>query len=120
MNVTNQSTNLFKSRLGPLERDVLDTLIKEKETSAKTIYNKLKKKRKTALSSVCVMLDRLYVKGLVTRKTESCRGGFRYIYEAKNTNEAYERAIIDGTVKNLMKKFGSTAVAYFNEKFGKG
>lgn len=114
-----ETPSMVKSMLGPLEGDVLNTLINEKEAHAKEIYAKLKKKRKIALTSVCVMLDRLFQKGLVTRRTETCKGGYRYLYQPRKTKEDYEKAVIDDTVKHLMKKFGTTAVAYFNDKFGK-
>ncbi len=111
--------NMVKNNLSPLESIVLDVLIDKKKTNAKEIYRIIRKKHKIALTSICVMLDRLHQKGIVSRKAESCKGGFRYLYSAKKDKKDYEIAVIDDIIKKLTRKFGSTAIAYFNEKFGK-
>jgi len=108
-----------KGVLSPLENDVLKVIWPDKKKKVRDVYNSLKDKRKVALSSVAVILDRLYEKGVVDRKAETCRGGMRYIYFPKKNKKEFEKSVVEGAVEDLIHKFGSTAVAYFNERFGK-
>ena len=70
----------FSSLLSPLEFSVLKVLWKQDSARVRQIYDKLKSSQKVALSSVAVILDRLFEKGLVNRKVETGRGGLRYVY----------------------------------------
>src|SRR3989344_4694122 len=105
--------------LSPLEKDVLKVLWPDKSLKVRNIYTTLKNKRKVALSSVAVILDRLHEKGIVSRKVETGRGGIRYIYHPKQCKEEFEKSVVETTVNKLIQKFGSTAVSYFNERFSK-
>lgn len=105
----------FKSLLSPLEKDVLQVLWPSRQLRVREIHGKLK--RKVALSSVAVILDRLHSKGVVTREVETGRGGVRYVYTPTHDKKAFERSIIDKTVNKLIETFGPTAVTYFNERF---
>lgn len=109
----------FGSVLGPLESDVLKLLWSNKKLRVREIYNKLKDKRKVALTSIAVILDRLYEKSLVNRAIETTRGGIRYIYSAKKDKKQFERSVVEKTINHLIKKFGDTALTYFNERFSK-
>src|SRR3989338_5994917 len=82
------------SVLSPLENDVIKILWKQDERRVRDIYQTLKKRRKVALTSIAVILDRLYEKKLVSR-------------------------VIDKTVNKLIDKFGPVAVTYFSERFSK-
>jgi predicted transcriptional regulator len=110
--------NSIKDNLSPLESNVLSVLMPDKKMIVRDIYNKLKAK-KVALTSIAVILDRLYDKGIVGRKSETCRGGVRYIYYPKKTVEELEKQFLEREVENLIERFGSPAVAYFNKRFSK-
>ncbi len=107
----------FDSVLSPLENDILKVLWPDKKLKVRQIYSKLKGKRKLALSSVAVLLDRLHDKGVVGRKMETGRGGIRYVYFPSKSKREFEKSIVEETVNNLINKFGNTAVNYFNERF---
>lgn len=107
----------LKSSLSPLEADVLSLLLLNKEFRVKEIYEIIKEKRKVAPSSVPVILDRLHSKGLVNRRTETCRGGVRYVYSLKKNRDQFEKSIMEATVNKLIEKFGQSALSYFNERF---
>ena len=109
----------FESVLSPLENDVLKILWPDKKLLVREIYKELKNKRKVALSSVAVILDRLHEKNIVSRDIKTGRGGIRYIYFPKKNKEQFERSIVEGTVEKLIQKFGNTAVSYFDERFSK-
>jgi predicted transcriptional regulator len=109
----------FESILSPLESDVLGVLWPNKSMKVRQIYSVLKKKRKVALTSVAVILDRLHEKGIVDREAETGRGGVRYIYFPIQNKKQFEKSIIENAVNKMIEKFGSTAVTYFNERFSK-
>ncbi len=112
-------TQDIKSALSPLESDVISTLKNNNKYMVREIYNAIKKKRKVASSSVSVILDRLYEKGLVERKPQTCRGGMRFIYKIKKDKNTYERSIVQNTVNKLLERFGDNALTYFNERFSR-
>ncbi len=111
--------HISEKNLSHLENDMLDLLWKMKKARVREIYNLLIKKRDLAHSSVAVMLDRLYKKGHVKREVESCKGGFRYIYCPSLEKSEFQRNVIENSVNKIIKKFGSTAINYFDERFGK-
>ena len=110
-----------KRRLGilsPLEYDVLRILWKADSMKVRDIHKSIRKKRKVALTSVAVILDRLHEKKIVRRDVASCRGGYHYIYSATSRHD-FEHSVIEKTVDKLIDNFGSLAVTYFNERFSK-
>lgn len=105
--------------LGPLEKEILELLWKRGSARVRELYDILKDKRKVAHTSVAVLLDRLYERKLVTRKIETCRGGYRYIYYPTSEKEDFQKKALHIAVDNLIERFGDTATAYFNERFNK-
>ncbi len=110
---------LDESVLSPLESDVLHILWPGKEMKVRQIYEKIRPKKKIALSSVAVILDRLFDKGVVDRKMETGRGGTRYTYFPKKNKAEFEKSVCESAVNRLIEKFGSNAVSYFNERFNR-
>lgn len=109
----------LESLLGPLEADILKILWAKDEARVREVYNLLKNKRKVALTSVAVTLDRLYEKKLVKRDVESGKGGTHYIYSTRTSKGDFESSVIENTVNKLIDNFGNVAVNYFNERFSK-
>lgn len=107
------------STLSPLESDIVKTIQPNRNYTTREVYSLLRKKERVAESSVPVLLDRLFKKGLLKRKTESAKGGVRFIYSLGESKEEFERSVVENVVKKLIEKFGSRAVAYFNESFSK-
>ena len=105
----------FDSLLSPLEGDVLKILWPSQKMRVREIHDKLK--RKVALSSVAVILDRLHDKHIVAREIETARGGVRYVYYPTKDRKAFEKSVVEKTVNKLIDTFGPTAVSYFNERF---
>lgn len=110
----------FDTILSPLESDVLKVIWPDKKKKVREIYSVLKKKRKLALCSVAVILDRLYERGIVDRKVEKGKGGIHYIYNPKKDKKGFEESVVESAVNKLIDKFGQTAVTYFDERFSKG
>lgn len=105
--------------LSPLETDTLVTLWKLEEARTREIHKLLKRRRKVALTSVAVMLDRLHQKGIVVRTIENGRGGSHYIYSPRFSKQEFEESVIDHTVNKLINNFGQVAANYFYKRFSK-
>ena len=112
-------SNDLQDVLSPLERDILCIIWPNKSLRVRQIYEKLKCKRKLALSSVAVLLDRLHARGVVSRKIEKAQGGTRYVYSPRQNKEAFEKSVVESAVNKLIDSFGSTALSYFQERFRK-
>ena len=81
--------------LSPLESDVLGQLWPDKSLKVREIYRILRKGRKVALTSVAVILDRLFEKGVVGRRIETARGGLRYVYFPKKDRKQFEESVVE-------------------------
>ncbi len=104
------------ARLSPLENNILNVLWKTDEgMRVRELHTKLKN---VPLTSIAVTLDRLHIKGAVVRTSEKGRGGTHYIYSAV-PKESFQKSQIAGVMDRLVENFGSIAVNYFNEKYGK-
>lgn len=106
-------------KLSPMENDIIAVLWQGRRMYVRDIYNCLKTRRKVALTSIAVNLDRLHKKGVVDRQAETGKGGFRYLYSPAKGKREYEKAVIDNAVNKLIERFGRTAVSYFNERFSR-
>ncbi len=105
--------------LSPLEADVLSILWRKDSIKVRELYNMLKNRRKVALTSIAVILDRLHKKRLVKRIARPGRGGYHYIYSPSASKLDFEYSIVENTVNKLIDTFGSSAITYFNERFSK-
>ena len=104
------------AHLSPLESSILKVLWRGGEgMRVRDISGRL---GDVPLTSVAVTLDRLHIKGAVNRVSETGRGGAHYIYSAI-PKESFQRSLVAGVVDRLVANFGSVAVNYFNEKYGK-
>lgn len=107
--------------LSPLEADVLEQLWPGRKLRVREIYRLLRQHgRKVALTSIAVILDRLFEKGVVDRAIETARGGLRYVYFPRKDRRQFEASVVEETVNKLIGKFGNVAITYFNERFVKG
>lgn len=108
-----------QSFLSPLETDTLAVLWKLEKARTREVHKLLKKRKKVALTSIAVTLDRLHQKDLVFRKIENGRGGSHYIYYSRFSRQEFEESIIDHTVNKLINNFGQVAANYFYKRFSK-
>lgn len=103
--------------LSPLEAEIIKSLVPNKKYRTRDIYVLVR--NKASKSSISVILDRLYQKGLVDRSVETARGGTRFVYTLEQNKERFERRIVENVVNSIIRKFGSKAVVYFNESLKK-
>lgn len=103
--------------LSPLEAEVLKGITPGKKMKVREIHAVVGKRQKAPLTSIAVMLDRLYTKKLVDRKMETCRGGTRYLYFLRKSHEEMEEDSLKRNVDELVSKFGDRAAVYFHKRF---
>ena len=103
--------------LSPLEADIIKSLLPNKKYRTRDIYALVR--NKASKSSVSVILDRLYQKGLVKRDVENAKGGIRFVYSLEQNNERFEKRVVENVVNSIIQKFGPKAVVYFNESLKK-
>ncbi len=106
--------------MSPLEEDAIKVLWQnDGGHRVRDVHNVLKRRRKVALTSVAVILDRLHQKKIVTRKIKVGRGGQHYIYSCCADRQGFQQNVVEKTVNKLIDNFGDVAVNYFHERFAK-
>lgn len=99
-----------------LETHVLRSLRRLKEAPARSIQQDLGRGGiRVAYTTVATTLSRLFNKGLVRRRRESCRGGERYVYRAGD----FERTYLRNVLKGIVDMFGPAGVVHLNEEIRK-
>lgn len=102
--------------LGSLESEVLVTLRGLGEAPARDVRKALEARGvRVAYTTVATILARLFAKGLVKRRRETCRGGERYVYRPANVEHKYLMNVLRGVVD----MFGPAGVVHLNEEISK-
>jgi predicted transcriptional regulator len=102
--------------LGALETEVMTSLRELGEAPAAEVRKTLAGHGiKVAYTTVATILSRLYDKGLVKRRRETCRGGERYVYRTAEVEQKYLRNLLRGVVA----MFGPAGVVHLNEEIAK-
>jgi predicted transcriptional regulator len=102
--------------LGRLETEVISSLRDLGEAPARDVRQSLQKRgTRVAYTTVATILSRLYAKGLVRRRRETCRGGERYVYRTADV----ERKYLVNLLKGVVAMFGPAGVVHLNEEIAK-
>ncbi len=102
--------------LGSLETEVLGALRELDEAPARDVRKALDKRgTRVAYTTVATILSRLYDKGMVRRRRETCRGGERYVYRPADVEQKYLINLLRGVVA----MFGPAGVVHLNEEIAK-
>lgn len=103
--------------LGPLEVSVIEIIwSSEKPLTVREVYEKLKRKRKIAYTTVMTTMDRLYDKGLLDRRAEKGRGGIFYVYWPKFEKNSFKKSAVHEVLNSLVENFGEIVANYFVER----
>jgi predicted transcriptional regulator len=103
--------------LGALESKVLASLRElEEAPAAKVRANLSRRGTHVAYTTVATILSRLWAKGLVRRRRETCRGGERYVYRYA---PGLENRYLSDLVKGIVRVFGTAGVVHLNEELSK-
>lgn len=104
-----------QTSLGELEQQIMDIVWEQKNCSARDVLTKIERDKKLAYTTIATILQRLYDKGLLTRK-ESRAG---HIYSPKVSRENYTKNVAKSFLKNFISSFGDTAIASFADSIDK-
>lgn len=103
--------------LGALESKVLASLRELEEAPAARVRTLLSRRgTHVAYTTVATILSRLWSKGLVRRRRETCRGGERYVYRyAPNLEHQY----LSNLVRGVVRVFGPAGAVHLTEELSK-
>ncbi len=102
--------------LGSLETEVIASLRDLGEAPARDVRSSLEKRGiRLAYTTVATILSRLFAKGLVRRRRETCRGGERYVYRTADVEQKY----LVNLLKGVVAMFGPAGVVHLNEEIAK-
>jgi predicted transcriptional regulator len=96
--------------IGDLEADVLKVLKRSGSASAGEMMTELKPERVLAYTTVSTTLDRLYRKGVVTRRSVSGKTGQKHVYSFPE-NPGLEKQVVNRMVDKLVSAFGPSVVS---------
>jgi predicted transcriptional regulator len=99
-----------QSSLGSLEEEIMQIIWKENNASVRCIFDKLKKKRELAYTTVMTIMSRLHTKGILHRHLHE---NGSYIYSPAQSKEKFLDKISQRVIKDLIKNCGEVAVARF-------
>lgn len=94
---------MVTSELGELEREVMAAVWRDIEVSVHTVCRQLGDSK--AYTTVMTTLDRLYKKGLLTRRKD----GRAYLYTARVTREEFEQGFAADVLEGLFNRAGGGA-----------
>ncbi len=103
--------------LGPLESSIIEIIWNSgKPLTVRGVYEKLKRRKKIAYTTVMTTMDRLYEKGLLDRRVEKGRGGVLYIYWTKFEKHSFKKSAVQEVLNSLVENFGEIVASYLVER----
>ncbi|OGD81605.1 hypothetical protein A2572_04475 [Candidatus Collierbacteria bacterium RIFOXYD1_FULL_40_9] len=102
---------MIERKLSPLEQEVMVVVWKLKKCHARDVVKKFEKVKPLAYTTVATLLDRLYKKGMVKRKSE----GNVFVFSPKSSSEEYSKKIAKSFFNNFFDSFGESAIVSFAE-----
>jgi predicted transcriptional regulator len=100
----------INASLGSLEEEIMQIIWQEKNVSVRFVFEKLKKKRDIAYTTVMTIMSRLHAKGILNRKPQE---NGAYVYAPTQSKEKFLKKISETVIKNLLNNYGDVAVAQF-------
>lgn len=97
--------------LSPLEQEVMNIVWELKSCHIRNVLEKIGKTKPLAYTTVATLLQRLYEKGMVNRKSE----GLAFAYSPRFTRKEYCKNIAKSFLHNFFKSFGESAIVSFAE-----
>ena len=110
MHILHYVVDMVQKSMSKLEQEAMVIIWNCKSCSVRDIMAKLTNS-KLAYTTVATVLQRLYKKGIVTRKGQ----GVSFIYLPKVTKETYAKKIAQIFIKNFYSAFSDTAIVSFAE-----
>jgi predicted transcriptional regulator len=102
--------------LGDLEAAMVEELWRTgRPLSVREFHEKISRSRGVAVTTVATILDRLYGKGILSRKLVK-EGGPHYLYSPRLSEGEFKHAVVNNVMGALLGGFNEVTVAYLAEK----
>jgi predicted transcriptional regulator len=83
--------------------------------SVRQFHDKIAHSRPVAVTTVATILDRLYRKGMLSRKLVR-EGGPHYLYSSRLSEEEFKHVVVHNVMGALLRGFNDMTVAYLAER----
>ncbi len=100
----------LRQPLGALEADIMEAMWALSDASVRQVFDRLRKKRKIAYTTIMTVMSRLHNKGVLKRRLNDDGA---YIYRPAQDKKIFIAAISKKAITDLIKSFGEVAVAQF-------
>ena len=102
--------------LGDLEAAMLEELWNAgSPLSVREFHDRIEPNRPVAVTTVATILDRLYVKGILSRKLVK-EGGPHYLYSSRLSEDEFKHVVVNNVMGTLLRGFNEMTVAYLAER----
>ena len=102
--------------LGDLEAAMLEELWDAgSPLSVREFYERISKDRSVAVTTVATILDRLFRKGMLSRKLVR-EGGPHYLYSPRLSEAEFKHVVVNNVMGALLRGFNDMTVAYLAER----
>ena len=104
--------------LGPLEASIIGVIwnSEKKPLRVREVYEKLKKRKNIAYTTVMSTMDRLYDKSLLDRRIEKGKGGLYYVYWPRLEEQNFKKSAVREVINSLVENFGEIVTSYLVEE----
>jgi predicted transcriptional regulator len=83
--------------------------------SVREFHSKIAPNRPVAVTTVATILDRLYRKGILSRKLVK-EGGPHYLYSSRLSEDEFKHVVVNNVMGTLLRSFNDMTVAYLAER----
>jgi predicted transcriptional regulator len=105
----------LEPQLGPLEREVMDFLWgRSTPTSVREVYERFRKSKEIAYTTLMTTLDRLFRKGLLSRAKE----GRTFLYSPKYSRHEFRALFARDIVDALLGRVAEPVLSHFVDVVG--
>ena len=102
--------------LGDLEAAMLEELWRAgSPLSVREFHDKIVRSRPVAVTTVATILDRLFRKGVVSRKLVK-EGGPHYLYSSRLSEDEFKHVVVNNVMGALLRGFNDMTVAYLADR----
>lgn len=102
----------LEAQLGPLEREVMDCLwSRSTPVSVRGVYERFRKSKAIAYTTLMTTLDRLFKKGLLQRTKE----GRTFLYWSKYSRREFRALLARDVVEALLDRVAEPVLSHFVE-----
>lgn len=88
---------------------------RETPLSVREFHEKIARSRPIAVTTVATILDRLYRKGILSRKLVK-EGGPHYLYSSRLSEDEFKHVVVHNVMGALLRGFNDMTVAYLTER----